>query len=77
MRCMEFKSGHIVKCTDSMILDFIGMSNTVGHFSEFCCERLKDVYQQEELAYKCVSLSEYFDGIAHFAKQYTHLDWED
>lgn len=75
MRSIKFKNETIIELADNMVLDFIGMSNTKGYFSDFCRERLKDVYQHEKLAYKRVPLSEYFDEIAKVAKQYTHLDW--
>ena len=77
MRSIKFENGTIIELTDSMVLDFIGMSNTKGYFSDFCLERLKDVYQDKKLAYKRVKLSEYLDEIAKIAREYTHLDWED
>ena len=77
MRSIKFENGVIIELTDSMVLDFIGMSNTNGYFSDFCLERLKDVYQDKKLAYKRVKLSEYLDEVAKVAKEYTHLDWED
>ena len=35
MRSIKFENGTIIELTDSMVLDFIGMSNTKGYFSDF------------------------------------------
>ena len=76
MRMITFKNGVEIELTDSMVLDFIGVCNGGEFVAEACHNRLLDIYQHEELAYKGVENYEYFDKIKSVASDYTKLDWE-